>query len=157
MKRFVVLSLLLILPGCASGYHTSELHVGPKELPATIDNGILDKIVVVRIKSFFGILVGYPIYIDGKYIFSIGSGEYTELRLPQGEHSITLQTYQGELFGGMYYKQTLKFNVTDLETIYFLVTPWSLKGAKIQLSNATEAKKHIERSKFINPENKVTQ
>ena len=155
MKIFVVISLLLILSGCVSAPPSvTILDVGPKELPATIDNEIVGKIVVVRISSFFAVLVDYSIYIDGKYICSIGSGEYTELYLPQGEHSITLENYQMQGFtSGRIHKQTLNFNVTDSENIYFLLTPWSWKAAKIQLSNETEAKKHIEQGKFIDLKN----
>lgn len=127
---------------------------GHKELPAiTYKEGIPGKIIVVRISSFVGVLIDFEVAIDGKKPFLFGSGEYTEFTLTQGEHYITLRWIQWGFFVGTQYEDTLRFVVKGSQTIYFLVSPLSWKGAKIRLSNETEAKKHIERSKFVNFEN----
>ena len=152
MQRIVILSLLVILFGCGaiSGRHS--------QLPAITEEGSAGKIVVVRTSSFFGVLQGWQIAIDGKGLFGIGSGEYTEFLLPEGEHYITLRCSQVFIDYWLprekHYEDTLKFAAKASQTIYFIVSP-SLKCGKIRLSNEAEAKKHIERSKFINLENSL--
>ena len=146
MHRFVAVSLVLILSVCCSSPSRYN------ELPAISDREMAGKIVVVRTSSFAGALSRWDIALDGKGLFYIGSGEYTEFLLPEGEHYITVRCWQGCVTGGMRYEDTVKFNLKASQTNYFLVSP-SLKCAKITLSNEIEAKKHIERSKFINLEN----
>ena len=111
------------------------------------------KIVVVRTSSFAGVLQGWQIALDGKGLFGINSGEYSEFLLSEGEHSITLRCSQAFmdccLPSVQHYEDTLDFFIEASQTIYFLASP-SLKCGKIRLSDETEAKKHIEGSKFIN-------
>ncbi len=145
MKRFVSALLLLILFGCV--YPPMEQKEPPK---ATYKEGVPGKIVVARISSFAAVLIDYEVEIDGIESFLIGSGKYAEFTLPPGEHFIALRWIQWGFFVGRQYEQTLEFVLEDSQTIYFLVSPWSLKGAKIQLSNETEAKKHIEQGRLIN-------
>lgn len=149
IQRFVIISLLLILSGCGfkSGRHNP--------LPAVPDREMAGKIVVVRIRSFFAVLQGWEVLIDGKSIFGIGSGEYTEVLLPEGSHCITLRCYQpgfSPLPVEIPYEDSLSFALEASQTLYFLASP-SLKCGKIRLSNEAEAKKYIEQSTFINLEN----
>lgn len=108
------------------------------------------KVVVVRMSSYIGVLNDYEVAIDGKNLFYIGSGEYTEFALREGGHYITLK-----YFSGAWFEDTLEFIVEDSETIYFFISPYHWTGAKISLSNETEAKKHIERAKFIDLKNET--
>ena len=146
MQKYIAISLLLILSACGvkSGIHS--------ELPAITDKGMAGKVVVVRSSNLLGVAVGWEIDIDGKDLFGIGSGEYTEIFLPEGEHFITLTCFQPVLLhSDTVHSDTLKFDIEASQTIYFLVSP-SLECAKMRLIDETEAKKHIERSKFINLE-----
>jgi len=154
LYRIVILSLLLILSGC--GYRSGRHN----ELPAIPDKGMAGKIVVVRISSIFGLLLGWQIAVDGKGLLGIGSGEYAEFLLPEGEHYITLRCSQSTIDYGiphtLYFEDTLKFIAKASQPIYFIASP-SWKCGKIRRSNEIEAQKHIKRSKFIKLENKVSQ
>jgi hypothetical protein len=149
LQKYIAISLLIIISGCGvkSGIHS--------DLPAITDKGMAGKVVVVRTSNLLGVAVGWEIDIDGKDLFGIGSGEYTEFLLPEGEHSITLRCGQPDPMHSdtltIVHSDTLKFDIKASQTIYFLVSP-SLKCAKMRLSDETEAKKHIKRSKFINLE-----
>jgi hypothetical protein len=142
--------------GVISGRHNEFTVITDKE-----DAG---KVVVVRISSIFGAANGWQIAIDGKDFFGIGSGEYTEFLLPEGEHYISLRCSQPALEPGCLipipaeipHEETLQFVANVSQTIYFIASP-SWNCGKIRLSNEGEAKKHIERSKFINLENLATQ
>ena len=142
MRRFIIVSLLLILSGC--GVKSGIL----SELPAITNQGMAGKVVLVRTSNLLGVAVSWDIAIDGKDLFSIGSGEYTEFLLPEGEHFIVLRGCQScrDPYGNI-----LKFDIKASQTIYFLVSP-SLTCCKIRLSDETVAKKYIKRSKFISLE-----
>jgi len=115
------------------------------------------KIVVVRMSSFFGVLNVWQVAVDGKDLFGIGSGEYTEFFLSEGAHQISLRCSQPGLdllrhdWGATHHEDTIKFIANPSKTTFFVLSP-SLACGKISLSNETEANKHIGQSKFINLE-----
>jgi hypothetical protein len=117
------------------------------------DSGAAGKIVVVRISSFLAVLQRFEVGLDGERLFSIGSGEYTEFPVPEGDHNIILQCSQYGasgffLWNEMVFEDALHFVVSPSQTVYFLVSP-SWKCGKIELVNEAKAKKHIEESKLI--------
>jgi hypothetical protein len=156
MKRFVVLFVLLVLAGCTLFGQGQEGDLPTKTdksaLPTITDRGMAGKVVVVRIKMFYGVLKSFLVALDGKDIFWINSGEHTEFFVPEGEHYITVKycNPSGVLFPGpsAFKEHPFKFVVKASETIFFLVSP-DFDCPKIKLSNETEAKKHLEGSNFI--------
>ena len=150
MQRYLVVSALLFLFGCGAA------SVRDSDLPAINDRAKAGNAVVVRISSFLGVLQGWQIKVDGTNLFGIGSGEYTEFLLPEGEYYITLKCFQPFVDWFMYrevhFEDTLMFYVRPSQTRYFLASP-SWKSGKIRQSNETEAKKYIKQSKFISLDN----
>ena len=147
-------SFLLTLYGCGA------IPIRYGELPQIDDDNMAGKIVVARISSFLGVLNVWQVAVDGKDLFGIGSGEYTEFLLSQGQHRISLRCSQPGVnlfshdWGAIHHEETIKFIVAPSKTTFFVLRP-SLACGKIRLSNETEAKKHIGRSKFINLEKTV--
>jgi len=89
VKIIITISMLFILAGCG----TTSGRLG--KLPVVTNTAETGKVVVVRISSFVGAANGYKVALNGKDVFGIGSGEHTELFLPQGEHYISVKCFGG--------------------------------------------------------------
>ncbi|MBI2276489.1 MAG: hypothetical protein HYU74_03985 [Dechloromonas sp.] len=143
----MVISMLLALTGCG----TTSGRLG--ELPSVPVASKAGKVVAVRISSIVGSANGYAVALDGKDLFGIGSGEHTELLVPEGEHSISVKC-----FGGMtptLKEHTLRFVAKANEVAYFKIGP-SINCGEISVTTEAEALKLIERSKFISLEKTVS-
>ena len=94
----------------------------------------------------------YTVALDGKDIFSIGSGEYAELLVQEGEHYIAVKCFGG--WTPTWKEDSLQFVAKPSDPKFFLISP-NMKCAEIKVSNDTEAKKHMETSKKIDLEKPV--
>lgn len=144
MKILFIASWTFFLVGCG----TTSGRLG--ELPSVPNKEIASKITVVRISSIVGAVNGYTVALDGKDIFGIGSGEYAEFLVPEGEHFIAAKCFGG--WTPTWKEDSLKFIAKPSEHNFFLIRP-NMTCAEIKISNESETKKHLETSKRIDLEN----
>jgi hypothetical protein len=143
IKILIIASLALFLVGCG----TTSGRLG--ELPSVPNKEFASKVTVVRISSIVGAVNGYTVALDGKDIFGIGSGEHAEFFVPEGEHYIAVKCFGG--WTPTWKDDSLKFIAKPSEHEFFLISP-NTTCAEINVSNETETKKHLERSKRIDLE-----
>jgi len=147
MERFLAVCLMLGLAGCG----TTSGRLG--DLPSIPDKEKASRVTVVRVSSFVGAANGYTVALDGKDIFGIGSGEYAEFLVPEGEHFIAAKCFGG--WAPTWKEDSLKFVAKSSERNFFVVSP-NMKCAEIKVSNDAEAKKHLDSGKRIDLEKPVS-
>jgi hypothetical protein len=140
MKRFLLLFLVSAIYGCG----TTSGRVG--DLPVIVSKENASKVTVVRISSMLGVANGYTVALDGKDVFGIGSGQYTELLVPEGERFIAVKCFGG--WSPTWKENSLKFEAKPSDQNFFVVSP-SGSCAEIRLSTGADAKKHIDGAKRI--------
>lgn len=139
--NIAILSLFLVNCGTTSG------RLG--ELPSIPNKEIASKVTVVRISSIVGAVNGYTVALDGKDIFGIGSGEYAEFFVPEGEHFIAAKCFGGST--PTWKEDSLRFVAKPSKHEFFLISP-NITCAEIEFSSEDEARKHLEKSKQIDLE-----
>ena len=146
MRALVAACLTLFLAGCG----TTSGRLG--DLPSISNKETASKVTVVRISSIIGAANGYTVALDGKDIFGIGSGEYAEFLVPEGEHYIAAKCFGG--FTPTWKEDSLKFVAKSSGQNFFLISP-NIRCAEIKASSDAEAKKHVESGKQIDLEKPV--
>jgi len=146
MKTLIAACLTLGLMGCG----TTTGRIG--ELPAISNKENAPRVIVVRVSSFVGAANGYTVSLDGKDIFGIGSGEYAEFLVPEGEHFIAVKCFGG--WSPTWKEDSLKFVATSSERNFFLISP-NMNCAEIKTSSDAETKKHLESAKRIDLEKSI--
>ena len=141
-QLLLVLCLAVGISGCASSGRIGEIPAVPLGQPA-------GKLVVIRVSSFVGVTNCYYIALDGKDIFAIRSGQYTEIPVGAGEHNIAVKCFGG--WTPTWKEDSIKFVVSSGNESFFVVSP-NMTCAQIIPSEADEAKKLMATSKFISPE-----
>jgi hypothetical protein len=146
MNRSVIIVLaVMFLAGC----------VGPgwwiQESPKIDNPAECGKVVVVRISSFLGSALDYTVALDGRELFRIYSGEYTEFLVQPGDHEIAVNCFE-------YWSKTLridskKFVGSAAAVNYFKISPVMPFGTRAVIIPvaADEANALLRSSKFIDP------
>ncbi len=140
-KLFVVLALAIVLTGCASG------PIG--KLPMIADQKLAGEVMVIRISNIVGATNSYIITLNGKDIFGIRSGQYTNFKLNKGEHYIGIKCFGG--WSPTWKDDSVKFTVTPNSNSYFVVSP-NLSCASIKPILEAEAQKIIQNSEYVSME-----
>ena len=143
MKKVISLFLILGLVGCG----TTSGRIG--ELPTIVNKESAAKVIVVRVSSIVGAANGYTISHNGKDVFGIGSGEYAEFFVPQGEHYIAAKCFGG--WSPTWKEDSVKFVAKPSESNFFVVSP-TMRCAEIKSSSDAETKKLLDSSKRIDLE-----
>jgi len=137
-KLFAMLLSVVVFIGCASG------PIG--KLQPIIAQELCGEVTVIRISSIVGAMNSYTIILDGKDIFGIRSGQYTNFKLNEGEYYIGVKCFGG--FVPTWKKSSVKFIVAPNSNSYFLVSP-SLSCASIKSIDESEAQKRVQDSKYV--------
>lgn len=148
MNRILFLALLAtVLSGCASSGRIGDL-------PAISPGASSSKLVLLRVSSHTSGLNSFYVALDGRDVFSIRSGEYTEFPIPVGEHFISVKCFGG--WSPTWKEDTKRFNALPDMANYFEIRPNGLACAYIWPIGEEDAKKQMNRSKFISPETPST-
>jgi len=139
---FLVGAFALVGSGCASAGRIGSLPIIPEGTASS-------EIVLVRPSSIVGAANSYYIALDGHDIFSIRSGQHTAIRIPSGEHFISVKC-----FGG--WTPTWKGSAKPVkasagETLYFKISP-NLSCAEIEQVSADAGKQMVSKASFISAE-----
>lgn len=140
MKNLLLVSMALTLIGCG----TTSGRIG--ELPVITNQATASKVVPIRVSSIVGVANGYTVVIDGKDLLGIGSGEYTEFNVPEGEHYIGVKCFGG--WTPTWKLDAVQFKAIAKQSSYFEISP-NLKCAGIRQIGEQDAKSLISGSKFI--------
>ena len=141
-KRFSAGLLVVALSACASSGRIGDL-------PAVAEGATSSQLVLIRVSSFVGATNSYYVALDGRDIFSLRSGQYTEFRIPTGEHFVAVKCFGG--WSPSWKKESKRFVAAQDQTNYFEMSP-NLSCADIDPVTAEEAKKMMTGSTFISPE-----
>ena len=145
MKKFIlsalVLSIVISFAGCST-------HGRIGNFPVIKDKGNASSLVLIRINSIVGMTNSYYIALDGNKIFSIRSGDYTQILVPAGKHYVAVECFGG--FTPTWKKDSIMLNMIPKKKYYLKISP-NLSCAKIISIKAFEANNIIKNSNFVNP------
>jgi hypothetical protein len=143
MVKIIFISfLVVVLAGCASSGRIGAL-------PTIAPGKEVSKLVVYRISSIVGVANSYYVTLDGRDIFSIRSGEFTQLSIEAGEHSVGIKCFGG--FSPTWKEDAVQFSALPKSESFFEISP-NLSCAEIKAVTVEEGKKQINNSKFISSE-----
>lgn len=134
--------VVAILSGCASSGRIGDL-------PAIPTSGPSSQLVLIRVSSIVGAANSYYIALDGKDVFSIRSGEYTQFPIPAGEHFIAVKCLGG--WSPTWKEDSQKFVPIPNQTNYFEISP-NMTCAEIKEITADAGKAAAAKSTFISPD-----
>lgn len=143
MIRFIFLvALVFVITGCATSGRIGEL-------PSVADHETSSQLVLIRVSSIVGAANSYYVALDGKDVFSIRSGEYTEFPISTGEHFVSVKCFGG--WTPTWKENAKKFNALPNQTSYFEISP-NLSCAEIVSIAPTKAKDEMKSSDFVSPD-----
>jgi hypothetical protein len=94
VRKLLFVLLIFLLAGCVMPVRPPGKHIFTPPDPTPGDVSI----TVVRASQFIG---SYPIHyvaLDGKYIASLKTGQYTKIPISKGRHELAVTRYIGGLF-----------------------------------------------------------
>jgi hypothetical protein len=127
--------------GCASSGRIGDL-------PAIATGSPSSPLVLIRVSSMLGAANSYYVALDGKDLFSIRSGEYTEFPVPAGEHVVTVKCFGG--WSPTWKEDAQKFVAVPNQPNHFEISP-SMPCAGIKPITAEAGKAAAAKSTFISP------
>ncbi|GAB7549698.1 hypothetical protein [Cupriavidus sp. 8B] len=92
----------------------------------------------------------YYVALDGRDVFSIGSGENTKFSVPLGEHTVSVKCFGG--WSPTWKEDGKKFVAQRDRVSYFEISP-NMSCAKIVQIDTEEAGKLVSASRFVSPNN----
>lgn len=140
MKKLICLAAGIALVGCG----TSSGRIG--ELPTITNQTTASKVVTIRVSSIVGVANGYTVVLDGKDLLGIGSGEYAEFNIPEGEHYIGVKCFGG--WTPTWKADAVQFSAVASKTNYFEISP-NLKCAGIRQIGIKEGDALVKDSKQV--------
>lgn len=141
MKRVVSIAFCALIVGCG----TTSGRIG--ELPTITNPNTASKVVTIRISSIVGVANGYTVVLDGKDLLGIGSGEYAEFNVPEGDHYIGVKCFGG--WTPTWKTDAVQFKAVASQSNYFEISP-NLKCAGIRQIGEADALAGMKDSQLIN-------
>ncbi|MDW3687852.1 hypothetical protein RA280_40230 [Cupriavidus sp. CV2] len=129
------------LVGCASSGRIGQLPEVPEGTPSS-------QLVLIRSSNIIGAMNSYYVALDGRDVFSIGSGENINFSVPLGEHTVSVKCFGG--WSPTWKEDGMKFVAQRDRASYFEISP-TMSCAKIVEIESEEAKKLVSVSKFVSP------
>lgn len=140
MKKIVAAAVCVALVGCG----TTSGRIS--DLPAITNPNTASKVVTIRVSSLVGVANGYTVVLDDKDLLGIGSGEYAEFNVPEGEHYIGVKCFGG--WTPTWKTDAVQFKAVASQPNYFEISP-NLKCAGIRQIGEKEGIELTKNSKPI--------
>jgi hypothetical protein len=142
MNKAILYSLVaMVLSGCASSGRIGEM-------PAIPAGASSSRLVIIRASSIVGAAVSLYVALDGKDIFSIRNGDYTEFPISSGDHFISVKCFGG--WSPTWKEDSRKFSAASEQASYFLISPTGSCAGIEQISTNQGALK-VSTSTFVSP------
>lgn len=141
-RLLIIIVFALCVGGCASSGRIGDL-------PVVAASGSPSQLVLIRTSSLVGVANSYYVALDGKDVFSIRSGEYTQFPISAGEHFVAVKCFGG--WSPIWKEDSKKFIASPNESSYFAISP-NMSCAAIEQVTADTAKINISTSKFVGPD-----
>lgn len=142
IRSIILIALVSVITGCATSGRIGTL-------PSVADNEPSSQLVLMRVSSIVGAANSYYVALDGKDVFSIRSGEYTEFPISTGEHFVSVKCFGG--WTPTWKEEAKQFTALSNQTNYFEISP-NLSCAEIVPIEPTKAKKKMKSSDFVSPD-----
>ncbi|MRT00186.1 hypothetical protein GJQ57_16210 [Ralstonia pickettii] len=139
LRTTAIAALCTTLFGCASSGRIGEL-------PAIAAGTSASPLVLIRSRSLIGATNSYYVALDGKDVFSIRSGENTQIPIPAGEHTVSVKCFGG--WSPTWKEDGKQFVAVGGQSNYFEISP-NMTCAKIEQIDSNDAKKLLASSKFV--------
>jgi uncharacterized protein YceK len=133
------LALLIFVAATLAGCGTTSGQIG--ELPAVVSNTDASSVTILRTSSAMGLMQGYAVALDGKEVLGIGSGEYSKLFVPEGEHTLTLHCFGN--WSAEAKQGNVTFSAKIRENQFFLITPGLACGSIRAIDQGTAEKEML--------------
>lgn len=140
-KTLLVAMVAAILSGCASSGRIGDL-------PAVATGSLPSQLVLIRVRSIVGAANSYYVALDGNDVFSIRSGEYTQLPIPPGEHFVAVKCFGG--WSPTWREDSKNFVAVPDQPNYFEISP-NMTCAEIRQITSDAGKAAAAKSMFVGP------
>jgi len=142
IKKVVSGLIVPFLSGCSASGRIGELPTIGRGAPSS-------QLVLIRVSNFVGAANSYYVALDGKDVFSIRSGQYTTLHIPEGEHFVAVKCFGG--WSPTWKEDSKRFVAMQDQTNYFVISP-NLSCAEIISVSEEDGRKKMAEGDFVSPE-----